>query len=165
MMRFLRGLRGAIGMGVAWGVGWALGGLLVALTSVVTPFLPWDVFFGFWDAPVLALAMPGFIAGVLFSGVLAITGRRHRFAELSLPRFALWGALGGLLLSLLPGAMVAVGLASVEGGRFTVLQLTGIIVAPLVLLGAASAAGSLALARRAEAHALKTGDAGAIEAS
>jgi hypothetical protein len=62
-----------------------------------------------------ALAVPGFVGGACFSVVLGIAGRRRRFEDLSLSRFAAWGALGGLLLSLVPAAMVAVGLPQGKG--------------------------------------------------
>ena len=104
-----------------------------------------------FDAPLPALAVPGFVGGAFFSAVLGIAGRRRRFDELSLPRFAAWGAVGGLLLGLFPAAMVAVGLASanVDVGLFT-----AVIIGPLSLLSAVSASGSLALARMTEDRAL-----------
>ena len=151
MKRWLRRIRGAVGMGLTWAAGWALFGVLIGITSLLLPGLPWDLFFEVFDAPLLALAIPGFVGGAFFSVVLGIAGRRRRFDELSLPRFAAWGAVGGLLMSLFPAAMVAVGLASlnVDLGLFT-----SIIIGPLALLTAVSATGSLALARVAEDRAL-----------
>jgi hypothetical protein len=136
-------------MGLTWAVGWAVAGLLIGVTSKLLPGLPWDSFFEIFDAPLPALAVPGFFGGALFSTVLGIAGRRRRFDELSLPRFAAWGALGGLLLGLVPAALVAVGLASLRPD-LGLWQLTAIISGPLILLGAASASGSLMLARRAK---------------
>ena len=81
----------------------------------------------------------GFLAGVTFSGVLGIVEGRRRFDQMSLPRFALWGGVGGLLLS---GAFVWA--AALGGDAFLVLGPV------FVLSGAGSAAGSLALARMAE---------------
>ena len=151
MKSWLRRLRGAIGMGVTWAAAWAVFGLLIGVTSVLLPGLPWwDRFFDVFDAPLPALAVPGFIGGAIFSIVLGVAGRRRRFDELSLPRFAAWGAVGGMLLGLLPAAMVAVGLASTEGSDATVWQTTAAIVGPLTILCAASAAGTLWLARRAQ---------------
>jgi len=154
MKKWLRRIRGAVGMGVTWALGWALFGLLIGVTSILLPGLPWDAFFEVFDAPLPALAVPGFFGGALFSTVLGIAGRRRRFDELSLPRFAAWGAVGGLLLGLVPAAMVAVGLASVEGGGLSLWQLTALISGPLALLSAGSASGSLMLARMAEDRAL-----------
>jgi len=101
-----------------------------------------------------ALAIPGFVGGVLFAVVLGTAGRRRRFEELSLPRFAAWGAVGGLLLSLVPAALVAVGLASLERSDLGLWQITAVISAPLILLSAVSASVSLLLARRAESREL-----------
>lgn len=148
MKEWLRRIRGAAGMGVTWAAGWAIVGVLIGVTSKLLPGLPWDAFFEVFDAPLPALAIPGFLGGALFSVVLGIAGRRRRFSELSLPRFGAWGAVGGLLLSVLPGAMVAVGLATPAPGVDMWLG-TAVIAGPFALLSAASAAGSLALARKA----------------
>lgn len=136
-------------MGITWAIGWALFGLLIGVTSKLTPGLPWDAFFEVFDAPLPALAVPGFFGGALFSLVLGLAGHRRRFEELSVLRTAAWGALGGLLLSLVPAAMVGVGLAHLGGGATMGLwQLTGVIAGPLVLLSALSAALTLMLAKR-----------------
>ena len=149
MQRWLRRIRGAIGMGLTWAAGWAVFGLLIGVTSKITPFLPWDSFFEVFDAPLPALAVPGFFGGVLFSIVLGIAARDRKFDELSVKRFAAWGAVGGLLLALLPGFLVAVGLARLATEGASLGKLTAIISLPLVALGAASASGSLILARKA----------------
>jgi hypothetical protein len=141
-------------MGLTWAAGWAVFGLLVGVTSLLLPGLPWDAFFEIFDAPLPALAVPGFVGGALFSVVLGIAARRRRFEQLSLPRFTVWGAVGGLLLSLVPVAMVAAGLATASGGSIGLWRLTAIIAGPLALLSAGSAAGTLVLARKAERRAL-----------
>lgn len=145
MKRWARRIRGAIGMGVAWAAAWALGGMLIGVTSILFPGRLWDRVFALFDAPLPALAVPGFVGGAIFSVVLGIAGRRRRFDQLSLPRFAAWGAAGGLLLSLVPAGMATIGLATfnVDPWRFTAT-----IAGPLIVLSALSAAGSLALARR-----------------
>jgi hypothetical protein len=137
-------------MGLTWAAAWALAGLLIGVASLLTPFLPWDVFFDHFDAPLPSLALPGFIGGAIFSVVLGIAGRRRRFQDLSMRRFVAWGGLGGLLLGLVPATMVALGLASVNA-PYSALGITLGIVPPLMLLGAASAGGSLAIARRSAA--------------
>jgi len=88
-----------------------------------------DLFLGvdIWPA---ALAVPAFLAGVVFSIVLALAEGRRSFEELKLSRLALWGAVGGFVL----GAVVG-------------LPVIGVAV--LALTSGASAAGSLALARSA----------------
>jgi hypothetical protein len=152
MNKWTRRIRGALGTGLTWAAGWALVGVLIGVTSVLLPDLPfWKPFFEVFDAPLPALAVPGFFGGALFSIVLGIAGRHRRFDELSLPRFAALGAVGGLMLSLLPAAMVAVGLASMDPERgFGLWQLTSMISVPLILLSAGSASASLILARKAE---------------
>jgi hypothetical protein len=139
-------------MGLTWAAGWAVFGLVIGVTSTVFPNLPfWDAFFRVFDAPLPSLAVPAFFGGALFSLVLGVAGRNRRFHELSLPRFTAWGAAGGLLVSLIPAAMVSVGLATFNGGTVLGLwQLTAVISVPLMALSGASAAGSLLLARRAE---------------
>jgi hypothetical protein len=150
MKRWLKRARGALGMGLTWAVGWAIFGLLIGVSSILLPFLPWERFFEVFDAPLPALAVPGFFGGVIFSFVLGIAGRRRRFDELSLPRFAAWGAVGGLLLSLVPAAMVAVGLAHLGRPDFGLWSVTASISGPLILLSTLSASGSLMLARLAQ---------------
>ncbi|HEX9164509.1 MAG TPA: hypothetical protein VF862_01260, partial [Gemmatimonadales bacterium] len=112
MNPWVRRFRGAVGMGLTWALGWAVVGLGIGVASLLLPGLPWHRFFDVFDAPLPALAVPGFVGGALFSLVLGVAGRHRRFEQLSVPRFAAWGALGGVLLSLVPAAMVAVGLAS-----------------------------------------------------
>jgi hypothetical protein len=157
MKKWLRRIRGAVGMGLTWATGWALAGFLIGVASILLPGLPWDFFFEVFDAPLPALAIPGFFGGAFFSMVLGIAGRRRRFDELSLPRFAAWGAVGGLLLTLFPFTLVAVGLGSTEGSDLSPWQVIAAISGPFILLSAASAAGSLMLARIAEKRALLDG--------
>ena len=131
MKKWLRRVRGALGMGLTWAVAWFgagvifLSGLLVFGTPPVGTGLVEVV------ANSILLAVSGFIGGAAFSVVLGIVEGRRRFDELSLARFAAWGALGGALLWIPSG----------EGVQTVVI---------LSLMGAGSAAGSLALARRAE---------------
>ena len=148
--QMLRRIRGAVGMGLTWAAGWAVAGVLIGVASNLLPFLPWDSFFEIFDAPLPALAIPGFFAGAFFSIVLGIAGRGRKFDELSLPRFAAWGALGGVLLTLFPFALVAAGLASTEGSAHSASQVIAVIGPVFVVLSALSAAGSLLLARRAQ---------------
>jgi hypothetical protein len=150
MKTWLVRVRGAVGMGLIWAAEWALAGLMIGISSKVLPGL-WDWFFEIFDAPLPALAIPGFFAGIFFSVVLGIAARHRRFHELALPVFAAWGALGGLLLTLFPLALSAVGLATLNGSPWRII---GGIGGPFILLSAASAAISLTLARRSAAQAL-----------
>lgn len=132
MRKWLRRIRGAIGMGLIWALTWFGAGLILLLVvGVGAADVPFPLFFG----------LLGFLAGVTFSGILGIVEGRRRFDQMSLPRFAAWGGVGGFLLSI----VLAVALG---GDAFPVL---GPIFA---LSGAGCAAGSLALARRAEAREL-----------
>jgi len=144
MRGLVRRLRGALGMGLTWAFGWALAGIGIGVASVLLPFLPWDVFLTVFDAPLPALAIPGFIGGSVFSVILGVAGRRRRFDELSIPRFAIWGAVGGAFLSILPLTLLAT-----AAGNVPVVGLLLVAALPIGL-GAASAAGSLALARTTE---------------
>ncbi|MCC6243496.1 MAG: hypothetical protein IT353_11690 [Gemmatimonadaceae bacterium] len=157
-MKWLKRLRGAIGMGVTWAIGWAVAGLAIGVTSVLTPWLPWDRFFAVFDAPLPALAVPGFFAGVFFSGVLAVAERRHRLRELSAKRFVVWGAVGGALLMAFPFVLVAVGLASTEGSTLSTARILATLGIPFIVLSVASASATLRLARAADARELAAGD-------
>lgn len=138
MKPWLRRARGAIGMGMTWAVAWGLGGVLVTLGFLVRtgsrPDAPFPIMF----------SVAGFIAGLLFSGILGLVEGRRRFDEMSPRRFAAWGAAGGFVLA--TGFVVAVSLAG-DGGFLWNLVFLGPVFA---IAGAGSAAGSLALARRAQ---------------
>jgi hypothetical protein len=139
MKKWLRRLRGVLGMGVTWAAGW----------SVVGTFLWWTLdvlLLGATTAGPLTVlttflatfGVIGFVSGSIFSVVLGLAEGRRRFDQLSLPRFATWGALGSALLCL---AVLAAESWQMPG---TELVLLGFI----TLMGAGSAAGSLALARK-----------------
>ena len=154
MRNWLRRVRGAIGMGLTWAVGWTVVGMLGVVvagalglnTDVVDVWLP-------------VFAYPGFLGGVTFSTVLGIAGRRKRLEELSVPRFALWGAAAGLTVSLIPAGMVLAGLATATPGSPGAWLFTAILAPPLTIGSAVSAATSLVLAKRTEARLLEAGAA------
>jgi tetrahydromethanopterin S-methyltransferase subunit F len=152
-MTWLRRIRGALGMGATWAVGWAFAGIAIGVLSRLLPQLPWAAFFRVFDAPLPALAIPGFVAGVLFSLVLSVAARRRSFEDLSISRFATWGAIGGVMVTLFPFALVAVGLASREGSSLGDWQILSVIVGPFVLLSTVSAALTLLVARSARPRA------------
>ena len=147
MKKWLRRIRGAVGMGLTWAVGGFLVGFGIEMIHNVWP-TPLGSMVDIWPA---ALGYPAFFGGVVFSTVLGIAGRRRRFDEMSLPRFAAWGAVGGLIVSLIPAAMVAMGLAT---PNIPLWQITTALVGPLTLGSAIAASGSLALARMAEGREL-----------
>ena len=83
--------------GLTWAAGWAPIGALVGLVvAVAIGGVPVGVVVVRYVA---LFAVLGLVGGGIFSTVLSLTEGRRRFDELSLPRFAAWGALGGLLLA------------------------------------------------------------------
>jgi drug/metabolite transporter (DMT)-like permease len=115
----VRRLRGAVLMGLAWAIVWGPAAVLIGL--MVDPD-------GSMDEMWVAIgAIPGFLGGVAFSIVLALAAGRRHLEELSTARVAGWGALGGVLA--LP-------------------LLAAVVIGTIALLSAASAAASLALARK-----------------
>jgi hypothetical protein len=135
MKKWLRRIRGALGMGVAWGLAWfGAGMVLLLIVGLDAADVPFPIGFG----------VLGFLAGMLFSGILGLVERGRGFDQLSLPRFAGWGAAGGLLFSVL--FVLAVTLSG-AGALLDDLVLLGPLFAAA---GAASAGGALALARRAD---------------
>jgi hypothetical protein len=143
MRNWLRRIRGAIGMGVTWGAAWSFAGAILRWVFGVNTDAPFPLIFG----------VLGFIAGVTFSGVLALAERRRTFAQMSLPRFAAWGAVGGLLLAALFAKAASLGWGDV------------LAVAPAFAIAcAACASGSLAVARRAVGREVTDGSRDAGEA-
>ncbi len=95
----------------------------------------------------IAVALAGLLSGGAFSLALEIAGLRRTFDEMSLPLFAVGGALAPLPI-----------FAAASGGELFVL---GHVVPATIwaLLGAGCAAGSLAVARMADdAELLKAGE-------
>lgn len=139
MRKWLRRLRGALGMGLTWAVAWAPIGVLFGI--IVDPT-------GAMDEPWIAVgALPGFLGGMVFSAALGLAEGRRRFDELSLSRFAAWGGVGGLLLGALPFAFLAPR-AEVVGLPLWLLGIATFGSASLLSAGLAS--GTLALARMSE---------------
>jgi hypothetical protein len=120
-------------MGFIWGAAWSAAGSVPRWVFGFNADAPFPIVFG-------AL---GFLAGVTFSGVLMLTEGRRRFDQMSVPRFAGWGATGGILLSALFAKASSLGWADV------------LVIAPTFALASAiCASSSLALARRAASRAL-----------
>ena len=127
MRKWLRRVRGALGMGVVWGAAWSAVGVVPRWVLGFNPDAPFGIIFG----------VLGFVAGVTFSMVLVLTEGRRRFDQLSLPRFAMWGAVGGLVLS-----AVFAKAASLQWGDIAAIAPT------FALASAICATGSLAIAKR-----------------
>ena len=116
MKRWLKRIRGAAGMGLAWAAAW------FGFGAILWPFFGPNLV-----EVAVAFAWLGLVGGTIFSMTLGIAEGRRTFDEMSLPSFAVLGGVVGLFVSGL-----------LAGGYFV-----------FPLLGAGSAAGSLALARRA----------------
>ena len=143
MKKWLRRVRGAVGMGLLWALLWAPVGVLVGM--IVDPD-------GSMDEMWVAIgAYPGFLGGVIFSVVLGIVASRRRFEELSIARFAAWGAVAGLVVGTLPFV-----LSEPAAGQPRTL-LAAAVIGSITALSTVSAAGSLLLARRAERRHLADG--------
>jgi hypothetical protein len=136
-------IRGVIGMGLTWAVAWAAVGFVPRWIFGVESDLPFSLLF----------AGLGFIAGVIFSALLVLAERRRSLDEMSLPRFAAWGAISGLLVSAI----------FTKGASLAWSEVLAISTAFAVACGV-SASGSLALARRAARRVLPDSRAGATEA-
>jgi hypothetical protein len=133
MKKWGRRVRAALGMGLTWAAAGIGAGTLLARVPGFDSDLPFALLF----APL------GFFAGVLFSGILVVAGGRRGFDRMSIPRFAGLGAVSGLLLS----GIFAVGAALRGEAWWGDFLAFGPV---LATAGAVCAAGSLALARRAE---------------
>jgi len=138
MKNWLKRFRGALSLGVIWAIAWGSVGFLMEIFVD-----PHGRIVDIWPA---VLGLPAFFGGVFFSAVLGFAERRHRFDELKLSRVAAWGAVGGVLVGLLPFVL------GEPTGDVNALKLALMIVPPISLLSAISAAGSLAIARMSDAR-------------
>lgn len=136
MRQWLRRIRGAVGMGVTWGIAWSGAGFVLAVATGFKADAPFPIIFG----------VLGFVAGVTFSAFLALTEGRRRFDEMSLRRFAAWGAAGGVVLGAVFARAASLGWGDVLA-----------IVPTFALASAVCASGSLAVARRALSQELPDG--------
>lgn len=128
MSRWLRRLRGFLGVGVTWGVGWsALGALIMSIVLLLDPA---SIDPGDFTGMVGIFFTLGVISGSVFSLALALVESRKSIRDLSTGRMAAWGAVGASLLPLMT----------------PVPNDNAIIMAPI---GALFAAGSITLAKRA----------------
>ena len=150
MKTWLKRIRGAVGMGLTWAGLWSAVGALLSVST-------WMNLQGFpmtldWIAGfAVQFAILGFIGGATFSTAVGVIEGRRRFDQLSLPRFAMWGALGGLAMWVARGTigwsvMLILNSVGVHGLNWGY----GLSGGAIVLLGAGCSAGSLLLARRVD---------------
>ncbi len=138
MKKWLKRIRGVLGTGLTWAAAWSVVGTIIWGVPYVIGGSPFGLVAGLVTFFV-TFAVMGFIGGAALSVVLGIAEVRRSFEQRSLPRFAAWGAVGGLLLSML---------MFTNGEGFTLANVIGVGVTALMTAG--SAAGSLVLARRAD---------------
>jgi len=134
-------------MGLTWAAGWAPIGAITGWIAASVLGLRVGTVAG--NIAMLFGAL-GLVGGAIFSTVVSIAERSRTLGELTLPRFLAWGALGGFALG---GIAVGAGLFFVAPVG---LSLT--IVGASTLLGVASAAGTLAIARAPGSRAVSAGE-------
>jgi hypothetical protein len=115
-------------MGLTWAAAWSVAGLVPRWLFGFNTDAPFPIIFG----------VLGFIAGVIFSGLLMLTEGRRGFDEMKISRFAAWGAVGGVLLAAIFTRAASLGWADALA-----------ITPTFAIASAICASGSLALARRA----------------
>lgn len=135
MTKWLRRIRNAALMALAWAAAWAPVGVLLGL------IVDSD---GSMDEMWVAVGgYPGFLCGVVFSVVLGVSRGRRRLAELPASRVRASGAASGVLVGSLPFVL----LTSNQTGSLSGWMLGSLVAGSIVLLSVVSAAGSQALAR------------------
>lgn len=138
MTPWLRRIRGAIGIGLTWAVAWGGAGTILMLTMLLAtgnrPDPPFPLMFSAF----------GFVAGIVFTGVIGLVEDPRRLDQMSLRRFAAWGAAVGFVLSAI--FVIVVALAA----DLAFLRNLVVVGPVFAAAGAASAAGTLAVARRAQ---------------
>jgi hypothetical protein len=143
-----RRLRGVLGTALVWGVGWSAIGLgagwlqvvALRLAGISIPMAPARLVI----LVALRWAVFGVVAGSIFALALWYVGRRAgSLAALSPRRAAAWGAGAGVVLPLCVVALLAAGGAAVPLAAVLMLVVTGGV------FGAGTAAGTVAVARRA----------------
>ncbi len=148
---WLQRIRGVMSMGLSWAGLWSAIGALVALLpgTMTAPYpIPGEWLVRFAAQLAIQFAAFGFVGGATFSLVLVAAEGGRRFDQMSLVRFAIWGAVGGVMMWAARGVigesvrsvLVSIGM---PGPSWAHAVSGGVI----VVLGAGSAAATLALAR------------------
>lgn len=92
MKDWVKTIRGAFLMGLAWAIAWAPVAIIIGVT-IIDPDNSMD------EMWVVVGAYPGFLCGVLF---YAMADPRRRLTSVSLSRAAALGAVAGLIVGALP---------------------------------------------------------------
>ena len=83
MTKWWKRIRAAMGIGLTWAAAWFAAGMaLLFVVGFGAADVPFPLFFG----------LLGFLAGTTFAGILGLVAGKRRFDQMSLPRFAGWGA-------------------------------------------------------------------------
>ena len=155
MNKWLERIRGAVGMGLTWVAVWGfVGALLLLSLGVLTGSDP-------LAGSIVSIFGSCVLLGSIGGGALSVVpwlARRRTFDEMSLPHFAGLGALVSLLMFVAAQALWGLGGAPSTPDAWIMATVTA-------LVGAGSAASSLALARLADdSEPLEDGEsAGLIE--
>jgi hypothetical protein len=124
-------------------------GLLLALTLPVVAGYPLGQVLPYLLPNIFSWGVSGFLAGAGFGTLLTAMERRRTLEELSLGRVTLWGAVGGVGISVLVMAAMAFLVYGIEA--FANVFGSGVIAVELVkaaLFGGGSALGTTLLAKR-----------------
>ena len=151
MTQWPKRIRGALGTGLIWALFWAPVAIVVG-TRLIDPDDSMD------EMWFMVGALPGFLSGVVFSSLVSSLARHRKLRELSILRVGGWGAIAGAATGVLPFIL------GDTGGRPWIGLAAGVI-STFALLSAISAAGSLALAQRAERRELPDGKTGVLSSS
>jgi hypothetical protein len=142
-MSWLRRVRGAVGIGLAWALPWWIVGTVLSpyLRSLAKAMPPGSLGQAILDGSLIGWY--GFLAGVTFSVVLGVAGRRRGFSDLTTSRIVKYAVTSSALLMGPPMIYMLAGRA--DGWR---LQ-DAVYLSGGVILTAACSVGTLIAARRA----------------
>jgi cation transporter-like permease len=141
---FLRRVRGIVGTALTWALVWLPMGIVMAVYRFrhLHPHAPIPLRVILVVA--LAWAAWGAISGAVFASVLAVAERHRALSDLLPSRTAAWGALGAVVL---PGGIFLI--VALKNPSVDLIVPAAATLSISAVLGAACAAATLALARRA----------------
>jgi hypothetical protein len=142
-MTWLRRVRGALGIGLAWAVPWWIVGSLLSpyLRTLANASPPGSIVQSILDGTLIGWY--GFLAGITFSFVLGVAGRRRSFRDLTTSRIMKYALTSSALLMGPPMIYMLAGRA--DGWRLE----DAVYLSGGVILTAACSVATLVAARRA----------------